>query len=144
MNKIELVCRKQGRFFEFIRFCTVGAIATGIHYGVYYVCQLHINVNMAYTIGYFTSFVCNFFMTSYFTFQSTPSVKKAFGFGGSHLVNYMLHMGLFNLFLYLGISQEIAPLLVLAIVVPTNFILLQWVFRRKKKSVLDETKNSGE
>ena len=142
MNKIEQVYRKQGRLFEFIRFCTVGVIATGIHYGVYYVLQLHINVNVAYTIGYLTSFICNFFMTSYFTFQSSPSVKKAFGFGGSHLVNYLLHMGLFNLFLYLGVSQEIAPLLVLAIVVPTNFILLQLVFRRKKKCTQEEIENT--
>ena len=55
------------------------------------------NLNIAYTIGYVTSFICNFFLTSYFTFRSNPSLKRALGFGGSHLVNYLIHMGLFKL-----------------------------------------------
>lgn len=121
------------RLLQFIRYCMVGAIATGIHYGVYYVLQLHINVNLAYTIGYLTSFACNFFMTSYVTFRTSPSVKKALGFAAGHLLNYSLHMGLFNLYLFLGVAQEIAPLLVLVVVVPTNFLVLRFVFCRKKK-----------
>lgn len=124
------------KLFEFVRYCIVGTIAAGLHYGVYYLLQMYINVNIAYTLGYVASFVCNFFLTSYLTFRSKPSLKKAAGFGASHLVNYFLHMGLFNLFLWLGVSKELAPLLVLAIAVPTNFMLLRLVFRYKKKDMI--------
>ena len=121
------------KIYEFIRFCTVGVIAAAIHYGIYYLLQKWININIAYTIGYLLSFICNFFLTSYMTFRSGPSFKKAIGFGGSHLLNYLNHMLLFNLFLYIGISKELAPILVLTIVVPINFLLLRWVFKRKKE-----------
>ena len=93
------------KLFEFIRFCFVGTIAAGIHYGIYYLLQVYINVNVAYTTGYLISLVCNFFLTAYLTFHSAPSIKKVIGFGGSHLVNYLIHMFLFNFFLYIGISR---------------------------------------
>ncbi|MEG1563893.1 MAG: GtrA family protein [Bacteroides sp.] len=76
--------------------------------------------------------VCNFFLTSYFTFRSAPSFKKLFGFGSSHLVNYLLHIVLFNLFLFMGLSKEIAPIIVLAVAVPINFLLLRWVFKKER------------
>ena len=132
MKIVESIFHSKSKRYQFIRYCTVGTIAAGIHYGVYYLFQRHINVIIAYTIGYATSFICNFFLTSYFTFRSAPSLKRALGFGGSHLINYLLHMGLFNLFLYLNISQEIAPLFVLALVVPINFLMLRFVFKHKK------------
>lgn len=119
--------------YEFIRFCVVGVLASGLHYGVYYLLQTRINVNVAYTVGYLISLICNFFLTSYLTFHSSPSIRKALGFGGSHLVNYFIHLSFLNLFLYLGISKVLAPVLVLAIAVPINFILLRWVFKHKNK-----------
>ena len=67
---------------EFLRFVMVGLFATGLHYGIYFVLQKFIQVNVAYTLGYVLSFVANFYLTAYFTFGQPPSWKKAFGFGG--------------------------------------------------------------
>ncbi len=117
---------------EFIRFGIVGGISTALHYGIYYLLQLYINVNIAYTIGYVLSFVGNFFLTSYFTFGSAPSWKKLFGMMGAHGVNYLLHMVLLNIFLWLGVAQEWAPVPVFAIAIPVNFILVRFVFKYKK------------
>ena len=129
------------KVWQFIRFCIVGVIAAGIHYGVYYLLMSFINVNISYTLGYVVSLFCNFFLTSYLTFRSVPSIKKALGFGGSHLLNYLLHIALFNLLLYLDISPRIAPVLVMAIVVPINFLLLRWVFTHKQPIDSDEVVN---
>lgn len=130
---MEGILKSKEKRYEFIRFCVVGVLAAGVHYGVYYLLQTKINVNVAYTVGYLISLICNFFLTSYLTFQSSPSIKKALGFGGSHLVNYLMHLSLLNIFLYLGISKMLAPILVLAIAVPVNFLLLSWVFKHKKR-----------
>jgi len=125
------------RFGEFIRFCIVGTLAATIHYGIYFLLQLFFTstlwLSIDYTIGYVVSLVCNYFMTTYFTFKSNVSVKHTAGFGFSHVVNYTLHIALFNLFIGIGIDQRIAPILVLLVAVPTNFTILHFVFRKKKE-----------
>lgn len=87
---------------EFVRFVMVGIFATALHYGLYFVLQRVINVNIAYTLGYALSFIANFYLTAYFTFGRKPSWRKAFGFGGAHLCSYLLHMGLLNLSLWMA------------------------------------------
>lgn len=116
---------------EFIRFVLVGILATALHYGVYFLLQWVINVNIAYTLGYAFSFIVNFYLTAYFTFGKKPSWGKAFGFGGAHLVNYLLHIGLLNFFLWVGLSKPFAPIPVFAIAIPVNFVLVRFVFKRK-------------
>ena len=110
----------------------VGVFGTLLHYSIYWVLKRYMNVNIAYTIGYFLSFICNFFLSSYFTFKSEASVKRGIGFIGAHLNNYFLHMILLNLFLFLGVSESLAPIPVYMIAVPVNFILVRWVFKHKK------------
>ncbi len=117
---------------EIIRFGMVGVFATLLHYGIYWVLNHYMNANIAYTIGYFLSFICNFFLSSYFTFRSKASVKRGIGFIGAHINNYLLHMILLNLFLYLGVSEALAPIPVYMIAVPVNFILVRWVFKHQR------------
>ena len=119
------------RFPEFIRFVMVGILETALHYGIYFLLQRFINVNIAYTLGYALSFIANFYLTAYFTFGKKPSWSKAFGFGGAHLFNYLLHIGLLNTFLWLGLSKTLAPIPVFAIAIPVNFLLVRFVFKRK-------------
>ena len=115
---------------EIIRFGIVGIIATGIHYGTYLLCQLYLPVNLAYTIGWIVSLGCNFYLSARFTFRQHLSLYRVGGFIGSHVANYLLHIGLFNLFLWIGISQVYSPLLVFCIVIPINFILVRFVFTK--------------
>ncbi len=115
---------------EFFRFVIVGVIATAIHYGVYLLLDRVIPANPAYAVGYIISFFCNFFLSSRFTFKKKASVKKGVGFGLSHLVNFLLHMLLLNLFLHLGIRESLAPIPVYCICVPVNFLLVRFVFNR--------------
>lgn len=139
MNKLfERLLGADDRRIEFIRFCMVGGVATVLHYGIYLlllhtVMKKGIWLDVAYTIGYCTSLVCNFFMTTYFTFRSHASVKRATGFGFSHFVNYMLHMVLFNVFIHLGVNEKLAPAFVLMIAVPVNYTLLHFVFKHKRQ-----------
>ncbi len=121
------------KFRQFIRFGIVGTISSAIHYGIYCLALHFTNANIAFTIGYGVGLICNFFLTSYFTFSSKPSSRKALGFGMSHFINYLLEISLLNLFLWMNIGKFIAPVLVMIIVVPINFLLLRFVFTHKKK-----------
>lgn len=133
MLQIQQIIDKIGRekCYEFFRFCIVGTIAAGIHYGIYFLLFHIINVYVAYTLGYCLSLVCNFFLTAYLTFRSSPTVKKSIGFGLSHLVNYLIHIFLLRFFLYVGITKALAFFCVLAVAVPINFVLLRFVFKHK-------------
>ena len=90
----------------------------------------HINETIAYSIGYGISFVCNFILTCIFTFKKKASIRRGAGFGLAHAVNYLLHVLLLNLFLWLGLSESLAPLPTFMIVIPVNFLLLHHVFKK--------------
>ncbi len=121
--------QKKEQLGELIRFGIVGVIAVAVHYAIYWVLQHWLNVNVAYTLGYLLSFLMNYYLSAHFTFREKTSAKTGIGFGGAHLVNYLMHMVLFNFFLWLGLSRELAPFAVLAIAVPTNFVLVRFVFK---------------
>ena len=128
----------KSRVKEFIRFCIVGVLATAIHYGVYLLLLLFLKdkdgwwTNAAYTIGYLVGFVFNFILSALFTFRERMTIRKGIGFSLSNLVNYGLHILFLNLFLWIGIPDKWAPLPVFCLVVPINFLLVRFVFKKVK------------
>lgn len=119
-------------FYQFVRFGTVGVLATAIHYGIYWVLQRHINVNVAYTVGYLISFVFNYLLSAKFTFRARTSTRNGIGFAGAHICNYLIQMGLLNVFLWLGVSKSVAPIPVYCISVPVNFLMVRFAFKQKR------------
>ena len=116
--------------YEILRFGLVGVVATLLHYVIYWILQHWINVNVAYTIGYFLSFIANYFLSAQFTFREKTTTRNGIGFAGAHLFNYLFQMVLLNIFLWLGVSKALAPLPVYCIAVPVNFILVRTVFKK--------------
>lgn len=116
--------------YEILRFGIVGVVATVLHYVIYWILQHWINVNVAYTIGYFLSFIANYFLSAQFTFREKTTTRNGIGFAGAHLFNYLFQMVLLNIFLWLGVSKALAPLPVYCIAVPVNFILVKTVFKK--------------
>ena len=124
------------RLMQFVRFCIVGTLAAAAHYGIYFVLQHWVDVNIAYASGYLLSAIGNFFLTSYFTFRTLPSWNRFLGFAGSHGLNFVLHGVLFNLFLFLGVHRLVAPPLVMLVAMLVQFSILRVVFMsRRNRSV---------
>lgn len=116
-----------------VRFGIVGVVATATHYAVYWYLMRYIDTNAAYTTGYLLSFVCNYLLSSRFTFRSKTSLGNGVGFCAAHAVNYLLQILLLNVFIHMGVPRGMAPLPVYAVAVPVNFILVRLVFTRKWK-----------
>lgn len=114
---------------EAIRFCIVGVLATIVHYGIYLLLKGVINVSVAYTIGYVISFIGNFVLTNVYTFKTQATAKKGIGFVVCHVINYLLHISLLNVFIWLGVPSSLAPIPVYCIVVPVNFLLVRKVVK---------------
>lgn len=115
---------------EIIRFILTGGLAAAIHYGIYLLLDLWMNVNLAYTLGYLISFIVNYYLSNYFTFQTRPNVKNGLRFITVHLINYCLQMLLLNLFLWMGVPPSFAPIFVFGIAVPVNFMLVRHALKK--------------
>lgn len=131
MNRGKPAYRKT--FGELVRFGIVGVVATVVHYGIYRGLMTYMAANIAYTTGYLLSFVCNYILSSCFTFRSRASLGNGVGFGAAHVVNYILQMLLLNVYIRFGIPEDVAPFPVYAVAVPVNFMLVRLVFTRKNK-----------
>lgn len=132
MRLLRGIMESDRKTVEFVRFGMVGVVATLTHYGLYRLLLLtQMNENVAYTIGYFMSFMLNFVLSSFFTFHTRPTAVKFVRFLSSHGINYLLHMVLFNLYLHLGVSAELAPLFVYMVAVPVNFVLVRFAMLNK-------------
>ena len=79
------------RLYEspFVRFAVVGGVATAVNYAVYVVlvrCFDDLWPALAYFCAFCVSIVCNFLLSSYFTFRVRPSARRAVRFLTAHLI----------------------------------------------------------
>lgn len=124
---------KKFKLLEFIRFIIVGGTATIIHYSIYYLLQKFIGVkpNLAYTLGYGISFIFNFIASNYFTFKTKVSAKKGIKFSIAHCINYLIQIGLLNVYIKIGISSVMAPIFIFILSIPLNFIMVSRALNKK-------------
>ena len=115
-----------------VRFGVTGALSTGLHYCAYLLALLVFNATLSYTIGYGVGLIFNYFMTTRFTFKEQATKKNAAGFLGSHIINYLLEIGLLNLLMHFGVGKALAGIMTLVMIVPVNFLLLRFVFVKLK------------
>lgn len=115
---------------QFIRFVLNGIFSAAVHYGIYFLCQMFLEVNLSYSIGYIISYLINFYTTTIFTFRAQPTWKKFIGFSGSHGVNYGLHVVLFWCCMQLSINRFIAPIIVMGIAMLVQFTILRLIFKK--------------
>ena len=147
---------------EFARFFVVGVGATLLHLVVYWLLnwcfdlteQNALGITLTYAAGYAVSFVANYIVTLRWTFKTEGSVSKGLGFAFSHLVNAGMHLGLLNLFRFVGAGDALSmlliwlmpwlvelvpmlgrpeallPLPVYVIVVPLNFLMVRFFLKR--------------
>ena len=116
---------------EMIRFGVVGVLATFIQYAVYWVLIRWLNPSVSMTIGYVVSFAFNFLASTRYTFRVKANARRGAGFALSHGVNYLLQMVTLNLFLWLGVSKQWAPIPMFCVCVPVNFLLVRFFLKGK-------------
>ena len=135
--------KEHAKLWQFLRFCVNGGVSAGIHYGVYVLAMQFIQIDIAYSLGYIVSFIYNYFMTCYWTFHARPTWMRLLGFSGSHGVNYLIHVVLFHFLTVWGVHHLVAPVLVLMVAVPTNFLILRYVYGKKKRDEKGDDSASG-
>ncbi len=121
---------KREKLGEVVRFGVVGVAAVLIQYGVYLLLVLFMNHNISMTLGYIISFIFNFIASTHYTFRVKANAKRGAGFALSHVINYFMQIAMLNVFIWLGISKQIAPIPMFGICVPVNFLLVRFFLKR--------------
>ena len=119
------------RLYEspFVRFAVVGGVATAVNYAVYVVlvrCFDDLWPALAYFCAFCVSIVCNFLLSSYFTFRVRPSARRAVRFLTAHLINLVNELVLLEIWLWAGVPKLYAPLCVFLVAFPVNFLMVRF------------------
>ena len=157
---IDLVMKPSGKrltdpqwsaFMQFIKFGLVGAMNTVVDYGTY-LATLYIFVHLhwfgekAYLVstmlGFIVSFFNMFFWNNKYVFKKGEDEQRSALasliklFITYSLTGIIIRPGcMFVLVDLIGVPQTIAPIPVLLITIPANFILSKlWAFKSKKKT----------
>lgn len=126
------------RLGEVVRFGIVGALATAIQYGLYWLLIHHGGQlahsrawpTVAMTVAYAVSFAFNFMASTRYTFRVKANARRGAGFALSHVVNYLLQMAVLNAALWAGLPRQWAPVPMFAVCVPVNFLLVRFFLKR--------------
>ena len=125
-----------------VRFVLVGAFGTGLQYGIYYLLlnlfqqqwpDVGILTSLAFTIGFVMEMICNYFLTSFYTFKVRPNWINAGGFLFGRAINYVIQMLLLNALIWLHMSEEFAGILAIALAGVINYFILLPFYKDKKK-----------
>ena len=124
------------------RFVLVGALGTGVQYGIYYLLlmvfqrqwpDVGILTSVAFTVGFVVEMVCNYFLTSYYTFRVKPSLKNIGGFLIGRALNYVIQLLFLHTMIWLQISEEWAGVIAIMLAGVINYFVLLPFFRQQKK-----------
>src|SRR4051794_28683661 len=102
------------KLYPLIRFCIVGVINTGTYYALYLL-FLH-GFGWIFLVSHVTAFILSmigsYFLNTYFTYKTKPSLKKFFQFPLTYVVNITITTsGVYLLVDKLGMDENISPLL---------------------------------
>ena len=127
-----------------VRFAFVGAFGTGLQYGIYYLLldvfqrqwpEITLLTSVAFTIGFIVEMICNYFLTSFYTFRTRPSWKNAGGFLFGRGINYVIQMIFLNVLIWLHLSEQWAGILAIALAGIINYFILLPFYKEKKRKV---------
>lgn len=154
MNKKIKSLKENQKLLEFVKFCIVGGISTGIDACIFFTVKqftiYQIALVSGYAIsfisgltdaqltaialvsGYTISFIANYFMTVLWTFKSKPNKKNAIGVLAAHLINlFVVRFGLMYLFVEIcKMDSNIAYIPTLLISIVASFILVRLAVKK--------------
>lgn len=109
-----------------------GGFNTVFTYGLYLALNLAFSYRVAFTSSYIIGIIFAYFYNALIVFKSPLSLKKFLQFPVVYLVQYLLSIGLLEVFVQLlQVNTTLAPLFVLVIVTPVTYLLSKLILKGK-------------
>ena len=115
---------------EFARYVFFGGVNTVLTYLIYLVCLRFMTYRMAYTVTFGCGILISYFFNAQFVFKKELRMTKALQFFFVYLAQYFVGLGLLFLLVEVAhLSKVFAPLLLIILIVPTNYGLNRRVLK---------------
>ncbi|MGQ4515212.1 GtrA family protein [Streptomyces sp. DW26H14] len=118
---------------QLIRFALVGGVNTGTYY-VFYLALLSgagLPYVVAHVIAFVLSMIGSFFLNSWFTYRTRPTLRKFLLFPLTNVANFVITTGgVYVLVDLLGMNDTYAPLVAAAAAVPITFVVSRTIMTR--------------
>jgi putative flippase GtrA len=112
---------------EFARYVFFGCVNTVLTYLIYLVCLRFMTYRAAYTVTFVCGIFISYFFNTQFVFKKELRMMKALQFGFIYLMQYFVGLGLLSILVeVVHLSKLVAPVLLIFLIVPTNY----WLNRR--------------
>lgn len=120
------------QLMQVVRFALVGVVNTATFYGFYLALHPWMPYFLAYTCAFVLSMIGSFFLNTYFTYRTRPTLKKFLLFPLTNLTNYVVtSVGVFVLVEWVHMNDKIAPLVAAAAAIPFTYVLSRRILTAK-------------
>lgn len=112
-----------------LRFVFIGGFNT-LHFALWYNLFLFLNIRypIAFTLGFVIANITSFFLNTYFTFKTKPTLKKFLSFPLTALPNYLFSQaGLWLLVEQFSITEGISGILASLLAIPVTYLLTKFI-----------------
>jgi putative flippase GtrA len=119
---------------QFWRFVIVGFINTFNYYILYLLFHnlLNFYYMAAHIISFLISMVGSFYLNSYFTYKTKPTLKKFLQFPLTYVVNISVSSAaIYILVDLMGMNETISPLLASVLAIPFTFIISKIILTKE-------------
>jgi putative flippase GtrA len=123
------------RFARFFRFILSGGLNTAITFGIYLVLLQQMPYQFSYSIAYASGIAISYLLNRAFVFRNHRGLRSILLFPLVYVAQY--GFGMLVLWLCVevtGLSDKLAPLVVVAATLPLTFVLSRFVFLGEIKS----------
>jgi putative flippase GtrA len=118
---------------QFVRFVLGGGINTLLTYGLFLLLSSAMSVPVAYTITYVVGIALAYAINLMLVFKSRPSFRTAAAFPAIYGVQYLYGLCLISLLIdRLGMSRQVAMLVVIITSIPLTFVLTRLLLQKRK------------
>jgi putative flippase GtrA len=110
-----------------LAFAITGTLSTALMFLIYIGLNKLINYQVSYLIAYVVSVVALYFMNVFFVFKTTVSWKGFLKFPFIYVLQYLVGAFSLEILIRHGIPKDLAPILIIIILLPITFALNRWV-----------------
>lgn len=110
-----------------------GGINTALTYTLYVILNFFLSYHVAYALAFVAGIIFSYWFNSSIVFKASFSIRKAVSFPLVYIAQYFISAALLSILVEkFSLDENLAPLLVVAAMIPATYIASKLVLTNKK------------